>query len=256
MKSENMKTPEKDIPFAKSDIGKKTVRYAFLLLMLMFNSAYGGDDIALKMTTSTTFLPTNASVEATHDFSILNGVPADVFICVDSNVDADIFVGGQREGQTPFCGRIGRGKIVLKAREYKEAKVPVKKESEFKLKKENKFKPHLFAYSLANTASLSGLASIDMTRLSQGRWYSYLPNSYYVELRPSGGKQDVFNEKIREFALKSFFEIKAGTDEYVDALAVMTGMDSEKIKRIVEFHTEPETFARKVSIIRPPKKIR
>ena len=123
------------------------------------------------MPTTTT---SKASVEATHDFSILNGVPADVFICVDSNVDADIFVGGQREGQTPFCGRIGRGKIVLKAREYKEAKVPVKKEREIAQVKhgENYMPayldlddnaPDLLSYSTANATSLSGPASIDMS---------------------------------------------------------------------------------------------
>lgn len=259
MTSENVKISGKmHIPSAERSFGKqrKINRFALLFLILIFTSAC--ENIREQALLSSMYPDETTKQGPTaivKNFALLHDVPHNVYICVDSNVTANIYVDGKRVGPTPFCGNLGRGQIALKARERKSAKVPVKKrrhKESFKLLKKGGA-DLLPDYTTANATSSSMPASTDMTALSQGRWYEYAPYSYFVELTLSTGQSDVYDKRIREFALKNFYEIKAGKPEYEDTLAALTGLEPEKIRKIIKFHTTPETFARKISFIKTAK---
>ena len=178
------------------------------------------------------------------------------YVCLDSNVEAEIYVNEKQIGKTPFCGEIARGKfttVVLKAKGYVETKVSLVKKLNRKLTEE----PVTTSSKQTATNVTSTLipSSSDATHTSQGRWIEYSPNSYYVEMMPSGKKPDKqtedvaeFEKKIKDFALKSFYEIKAGKDEYIDAMSALAGLPREKVERIANCLLTPEQYSKEITL--------
>lgn len=183
------------------------------------------------------------------DFSLFGDFPRDRYVCLDSKVPASIYINKKLVGKTPFCGYIERSlfaKVVLKASGYKEAKVPLKKRVSLNLE-------WWGISSMANISTSSLPSSRDMTFTSEGRWIQYQPGSYYIEMVPLNKKSneltdDVkdFDRKITDFALKNFYEIKAGNYEYVKAFSALSGMSEEKIGKISGCYSTPEQFSKEV----------
>ena len=188
--------------------------------------------------------------------AVLYSVSETDYVCLDSNVEADIYVNGKQIGKTPFCNKIARGKfttVVLKAKGYAETKVHLVKKLNSKLTE----KPIITSseQTAVNIGSTLIPSSSDATYTSQGRWIEYSPNSYYVEMVPLNKKPDEqtediaeFERKIKDFALKNFYEIKAEKDEYVKSMSSLTGLPQERVKRIAGCLLTPEQFSKEITL--------
>lgn len=184
--------------------------------------------------------------------ALLEKVEKTQYACVDSNVTATLSVNGEIVGETPFCGNIPRGLTTsarLKARGYRDAKVPLEK------------KLHR---NVAATSNASGLASstaenalslfvptgLDLSYTSQGRWIEYMPDSYFVEMAPADLKRaevDSRDLKIKAFALKNFYSVKAGGAEQTAALAKLADLSERAVAGAAREQSTPSAFALNVA---------
>lgn len=181
--------------------------------------------------------------------AVLNDVPPDQRVCIDSNVTAFVYVNNAKIGQTPFCGSVERGlntKVVLKANGYEVTEVPLKKGVHRNVIATSNL-PDLLIGTGYNIASLSVPSGMDMTYSSQGRWIEYQPYSYYVEMYSSNKQANLSELQIKAFALKNFYAIKAEEIEYLNALAALSHLPREKIRTTVRGISTPVVFAMEIS---------
>ena len=198
---------------------------------------------------------------------VLDGVPKTQKICIDSSIPATIYVNKMRVGSTPFCGGIERGlttKIVLKALGYEPMKVPLKKRIHPKIlvsstdffasSKPSRKEATTFERISSNVTSTLSPVSGDFTLTSQGRWIEYSKDSYFVEFFPQSKtikslrkQTNAFEWQVRDFALKNFYEIKAGKAEYVNAMTKLSGLSEKEVEKIARDQKTPESFAKEIT---------
>lgn len=177
--------------------------------------------------------------------------PQKVFI--DSNVTAWVYDGDRRLGETPFFGEIDRSfwtEITLQKPGYETVEVPLKRRAQRKIK-------NVSDYSLQGVSSyvtFYGLPLItDFTGTTRGYWIEYMPNSYYVELIPDGGKQasakTVRDFRIKEFALKNFPHIAAHKTEYLETLGFLTQLPAKRLGEMVKSHPDAVSFTRALAAL-------
>ena len=185
-------------------------------------------------------------------------------VVIDSNVSAFVYQGDMRLGETPYVGKIERGKISslkLKKTGYKTVKVPVEKvysrnagplTSEFTRQGLSSEDENLEA-PVVSTLFFSLPLSVmtDATIFLNGYWIEYMPNSFYVEMVPENHKKaavDVFrNYQIKNFALKMYPSLAEGNRESLTALADITGHKEDVLSVLLSQNTDPVSFAEAVT---------
>ena len=280
MPSRNLPLP--NILSAKRPKEKTVISLIFLLLVSTFNPAWKNDAYARQDAEGVVAAVTGGLslvieglnnkpksffgglTEATQDMRVLDGVSETQEICICSNVPATVYVNKKKVGNTPFCGKIEKGlttEIVLATEKYKPTKVPLEKHihpyilgSSSEVTPKLSGRPTTFERISSNVTSTLSPVSGDFTLTSQGRWIEYAPNSYFVDFSSSQIKtkltkknRNIFKWQIMDFALKSFYEIKAGKDEYVKAMAKLSGLLQMDVRMLVQQHSTPESFAKEIT---------
>ena len=148
---------------------------------------------------------------------------------IDSNVTADVYMGSERLGQTPFYGEIPRGlttSLRLEAKGYRTAKVPLKPVARRDAVHSTKLEESSM-YLTYNVTFLWPFFS-DVTVFASGQWVEYMPNVFYVELIPESLKkvsvEDMRNSVIRAFALVNYPDIVLGKPEHTGVLASLASL--------------------------------
>lgn len=185
-------------------------------------------------------------------------------VIIDSNVSAFIYQGDKRIGETPFAGKLPRseiGDLSLKRSGYKTVKLPVKKVY-------GRSTPFITGLYTDMTSSRGGaenasgedvLAAItllpslplfiitDTSVFLDGAWVEYMPNSFYIEMVPTGKKTasaDFLRRiQIKNFALKMYPDMAAGSRETISAFAGLAQHDPEYIANLLSKKTDPVSFA-------------
>ena len=179
--------------------------------------------------------------------ALLEDVKKTQYVCIDSNVTATLYVNGESVGKTPFCGDVPRGLTTsarLKARGYRDAKVPLEKKLHRNVAATSNA-TGLASSTVENVLSLFIPTGLDMSYTSQGRWIEYMPDSYFVEMTPADRGRaalDLRDLKIKAFALKNFYPVKAGETERAAALAVLAGVSEDVVAKAAREQSDPSAF--------------
>ena len=151
--------------------------------------------------------------------SIMKGTKQTVTI--NSNVDgADVYLEGQRIGETPFVGKIKKNKEA----------VTIKK---------NGYRTHTLSFSKSleplfwgNIITGGTLGSI--TDFATGAAYTYSPSSYQVELYKKGEETATFLNRyeLRRYALLNMTEIAIdignGGGNYLETIITLAGLQNNQ----------------------------
>ncbi|MBQ8346924.1 MAG: hypothetical protein IJY17_04915 [Alphaproteobacteria bacterium] len=185
-------------------------------------------------------------------------------VIIDSNVSAFIYQGDKRIGETPFAGKLPRseiGSLSLKRSGYKTVKLPVKKVygrstpsitslytdiTSSKGVAEDASGEDILAMTTL-IPSLPLFIMIEATYFVGGVWIEYMPNSFYIEMVPTGKKTasaDFLRRiQIKNFALKLYPDMAAGNPETLSAFAGLAQHDPEYIANLLSKKTDPVSFA-------------
>ncbi|MBR1777723.1 MAG: hypothetical protein IJ752_03955 [Alphaproteobacteria bacterium] len=184
-------------------------------------------------------------------------------VIIDSNVSAFVYQGDKRLGETPYIGKVERGKIsslILKKPGYNTVKVPVEKVYSRNAGPLTSEYTHQGLSSEDNDIeggvissmffSLPLFTATDMTMFANGYWIEYMPNSFYVEMTPSGTKKaaaDILHTlQIKNFALKMYPSLAAGNQEALAALSKLSDRSSEQLETLLVQKADPVSFAEAV----------
>lgn len=185
-------------------------------------------------------------------------------VIIDSNVSAFIYQGDKRIGETPFAGKLPRseiGDLSLKRSGYKTVKLPAKKvygrsvpsflslytdiTSSKGMAEDASQDDLLIAVTLI--PSLPLLVISDTMVFLSGAWIEYIPNSFYIEMAPVGGKTasaDFLRRlQIKNFALKLYPDMAAGNPETLSAFAELSRHSPEYIAGLLLKKKDPVSFA-------------